>query len=166
MAELTGIQVEYLPAGIPACSLGDIRKHPVTSALTTPPSCSFSLVPSFTVTDDQATILARSDGCDGLAVKEFPDWRSVYSLLAPDRELLLGVYRYAGVQVYCETFDTVGASRDYLMIHTASAGPKVLHLPRACRVTELISGKTVGEGIRTIQESMAKGETRIYRLEP
>ena len=166
MSGLTGIQMKCLPQGLASCLLSEVEKHPVTSALAAPPDCDFSLVPAFTVTDDQATILARNETCAGLAVREFPEWRSVYSLLAPDRELLLGLYRYAGVHVYCDTFDTIGASRDYLMIHTASAGRKDLHLPRPRNVTELISGTTVGRNIDTIQETLPKGETRIYRLEP
>ena len=164
MAELTGIQIDCLPKGIPAGSLNEMKRHPITSGLTTPPACAFSLAPAFTVVDKQATVLARNKACAGLAVREFPAWRSVYSLLAPDRELLLGVYRYAGVHVYCDTFDTVGASRDYLMIHTASAGPKTLRLPQKCDVTEQISGKVVDKGIDTIHETLPKGETRIYRL--
>lgn len=164
MAELTGIRIDCLPKGIAACSLNETKHHPVTSALTTPPTCAFSLAPAFSVVDEQATVLARNEACAGLAVREFPEWRSVYSLLAPDRELLLGVYRYAGVHVYCDTFDTVGASQDYLMIHSASAGPKTLRLPQKCDVTELISGRAVGKGIDVIHETLPKGETRIYRL--
>jgi len=164
LRSLTGLHIEVLANGVPSCVLKKVRRHTITSALSTPAECSFPLLPAFSVTDEEATILARGDTCAGLAVREFPQWRSVYSLLPPDRELLLGLYRYAGVHVYCDTFDTVGASRDYLMIHTATAGRKKLRLPRKCNVTELITGKHVGSNVRTIREKLPKGVTRIYRL--
>jgi len=164
MRTLTGLQIEVLVDGIPASVLKKVRRHAVTSALSAPPECSFPLVPAFTVTDEGATVLAHADACAGLAVKEFPQWQSVYSLLPPARELLLGVYRYAGVHVYCDTFDTIGASRDYLMIHTATAGRKKLRLPEKRNVTELVTGEHVGSSVRTIRAKLPKGVTRIYRL--
>ncbi|MBT3375409.1 MAG: hypothetical protein HN742_14455 [Lentisphaerae bacterium] len=164
MQALTGLRIEVLADGVAPCALNGSEAHPVTSALSTPLQVSFPLVPAFSVIDDDATVLAHTDTCAGLAVREFPQWRSVYSLVPPDRELLLGLYRYAGVHIYCDTFDTIGASPDYLMIHTATAGRKKLRLPRACNVTELVTGRRVGKSVRTIREKLPKGVTRIYRL--
>ena len=166
LRDLTGIGIDCRPDGFASLALDTLARHPITSALSAPPSCAFPLAPSFTVADAEATVLARNEDCAGLALKEYPDWRSVYSLLPADRELLLGLYRYAGVHVYCESFDVVGASRDYLMLHTSSAGEKILRLPRPCRVTELTSGRVLGERMETIRETLPTGETHIYRLEP
>jgi hypothetical protein len=162
--DLTGIRLAALPGGMESASLTLSRDHEITSALRSDLSCSYALAPAFRIDDAAAVCLVEGPLGPALGVREFSDWRSVYSLLPPNRELLLGLYRYAGVHVYCDTFDVIGASRDYLMIHTATSGAKELRLPAACDATELITGRTVGQDIRVIRDELPAGVTRIYRL--
>ena len=115
--------------------------------------------------DLDATVLGTTTGQATLAVKDLGDWRSVYSMLPLRRDLIRGLCRYAGVHVYSETDDPFSANAGYAMIHTATEGDKRITLPSAADVTELVTGREVGEGVSVIEEHLPAGATRIYRLQ-
>ena len=140
--------------------------HVITAELPERQQPGWSVGPLFSVEDSAATVLGTSGKYASLAVKEFDDWRSVYSMLPLTRELLLGLCRYAGVHVYSETFDPFFANKGFAMIHTASAGPKRIALPGAHDVFDALTGKPVGRGITEIRTTLPAQTTRVYRLVP
>jgi len=140
--------------------------HVITAKAPRSRDMGWEVGPVFSVEDPGAVVLGRSGPCASLAVKEFDTWRSVYSMLPLTRELLLGLCRYAGVHVYSDTFDTFSANKSFVMIHTASAGPKRIVLPGEYDVDDVLSGKSVGKNVSEIQETLPKGVTRIYRVVP
>ena len=161
--ELTGIRLrpgsETVPCELTPCDV----THPITAGLS-PRRENWSLGPAVTVDDPQATVLATTTGKPSLAVREFENWRSVYSFLPPNRDLLRGVCRSAGVHVWSETGDPFFANTSYATLHTGTAGPKRITLPAEANVTELVTGKSLGR-LTVIEETLPAGVSRIYRTQ-
>ena len=166
MAAVTGMRIEMHDEDDEAELALTDASHVVTSLVPRHQQLGWSVGPVFSVNDPAAVALGRTGEHVSLAVREFDDWRSVYSMLPLTRTLLLGLCRYAGVHVYSETFDPFSASKSYVMIHTASAGPKRIVLPGRHDVVDALSGRPVGEGIAEIEKTLPKGTTRIYRITP
>ena len=133
MEDLTGIRfgLGEQPWG-PLVHITDFD-HPVTRDL--PRDLSWGtnnkLAPIFHVDDPDARVLGEvvySQGnCrPGFAVKEFPDWRSVYSA-APNlpAPVLRGIARSAGVHIYSDAGDVLYANRSLVGVHTLSGGRRV-----------------------------------------
>ena len=165
IAEMTGIRVRALDGRAPAELTLTDREHVITQAAPATREERWELGPMFEVDDAEATILATTAGRPSLAVRDFGDRSSVYSLLPLKREVLQGLCRHAGVHVYSETFDAFSASAGYAMLHTMSPGDKRIVLPRRADVVELITGREIGAGIDAIEEELPIGVTRIYRVD-
>lgn len=164
MAELTGIALRAHGEAAPA-DLAVTATHPITGSAPEMLHWPFEIAPAFSVEEPQATVLGTVAGRPALAVREFADWRSVYSLTPLRRELLHGLCEYAGVHVYSDTYDTFFANRAWAMLHTAEAGEKRIELPAPAAVTELVTGRSLGR-VSAIEETLPAGVTRIYRLAP
>jgi len=166
MQTLTGISLRAHDEAVGASlSLTDAA-HVITANAPRQSERHFPVGPAFSVSDPEATVLARTGDQASVAVREFPAWRSVYSMLPLSRELLLGLCRYAGVHVYSETFDPLSANKSFVMIHTATAGDKRIVLPGEHDVSNVLRGRTVGTNTRVIEERLPAGVTRIYRITP
>ena len=75
------------------------------------------------------------------------------------------LYRSAGVHIYSITDDVFAVSESSMMIHASQEGEKVIILPEERFVTEIPSGKELGN-LKEIKKSMRSGETALYLLEP
>lgn len=166
MKSLTGMSVAAHNESMGAELALTDAQHSVTSKAGRQWRPGWSVGPVFSVEDPDSVVLGRTGRHASLAVKEFDSWRSVYSMLPLSRELMLGLCRYAGVHVYSETFDPFSANKSFVMIHTASAGPKRIVLPGIHDVADALSGRPVASGVSEIQESLPMGVTRIYRITP
>lgn len=171
MRELTGIGFEtgLQPWGPFAhVTRGD---HPITRGV---PQDLFwgtnsALGPLFHVKDPEATVLGQvvySLGrCKpGLAVKEFPDWRSVYcaapNLPAP---LLRGIARYAGVHIYSDAGDVLYATSDLLAVHTAVGGKRIFRLPAKVEVVyDLYNGGVVAKRTDRFEVTLPPASTSLW----
>jgi hypothetical protein len=174
MEDLTGIRfgLGEQPWG-PLVHITDFD-HPVTKDL--PRDLSWGtnnkLAPIFHVDDPDARVLGEvvySQGnCRaGFAVKEFPDWRSVYSA-APNlpAPVLRGIARAAGVHIYSDAGDVLYANRSLVGIHTLSGGKRVIRLPRRARsVTDLFTGEIVGRDSAEIGPTLPPRSTSLFRIE-
>ncbi len=74
--------------------------------------------------------------------------------------------RAAGVHVYCDTDDVLYAGRGWLGLHAATAGEKVIHLPLACRATDVATGRIVAGGSRAVHVRLAQYGTVLLAVEP
>ena len=123
--------------------------------------------PVFFVDDARAQPLGqlRDGGEVGFAVREHPNWRSVYlSMLNFGPQLLRNLARFSGAHVWCESDDVLYANASLLCLHTASAGQKRVQLPAFARVTDLISGEDFGF-VDNLKIEMSAYRTRIFRTE-
>ncbi len=171
MTDLTGITFgsNDHPWG-PLINLIDIS-HPITRGL--PQDLTWGtnslLGPVFHVADDAAKTLGNvvySQGrCrPGFVVKEFPEWKSVYSaapgLPAP---VLRGIARYAGVHIYNDQGDTLYATPNLLTVHTAAGGERTFSLPGVVEmVYDLYAQKVVAEGTDQFKVNLPAASTTMY----
>jgi hypothetical protein len=166
IAKLTGIRVKELPGHERLFFHPTDKKHPITrGAVNIAP---VDVAPVFIVDDSRVKILGNGGNgrkvFPALAVREFPQWRSVYSLLPLSKELLLGLCDYAGVHVYSRSYDILSVNSGYLMLHAVNGGVKTLSLPRSATVRELFSGKKISAGGKKFTDRVEKKHTRVYEL--
>jgi hypothetical protein len=132
-----------------------------------------ALGPLFHVKDPDATVLGQvvySLGrCrPGLAVKEFPQWRSVYSA-APNlpAPVLRGIARYAGVHLYSEAGDVLYATPDLLAVHTAVGGRRTFRLPAKAEVVyDLYNGGVVAKRADRFETVLEPASTSLWYTGP
>lgn len=165
IAEMTGIRVRELEGHVPAEMALAAVKHPITQAMPASRTERWEIGPAFAVDDPAATVMATTAGRPSLAVREWDDRRSVYSLLPLKAETLQGLCRYAGVHIYSESFDAFSANAGYATLHTLSPGRKRIVLPCKVGVRELVTGREFGPVREVIEEPLPAGVTRIYRLD-
>ena len=102
----------------------------------------------------------------GLALKPQSAWTSVCTIAVPvPAGLWRGLARYAGAHVYCDENDIIMADSSLVALHTLKSGPRRLALPGSKRVTDLVSGKLVAEGVTEIAFEVNAPETRVFLLE-
>lgn len=175
VAEVTGIQVAMTktPWG-PFMNVTDY-KHPITRAL--PEGYQWgtdlNLSPTFYVADPKARSLAdvvHAQGrcAEGLAVKEFTNWKSVFCAvpgIPPD--VLRGMARYAGVHLYSEAGDVLFAVKELLAVHTVRGGTHTFRLPKKVGVVyDVFSGKIVARNTARFTVRLAEISTSMWYTGP
>jgi len=171
MSDLTGFghALGEHPWG-PMMNLIDFN-HPITAGLKEDMfwGTNSSLGPVFHIEDGGARILGNvvySQGrCRaGLGVKEFPEWKSIYSAV-PNLPawILRGMARYAGVHLYSDAGDVLYATKELLGVHTAGGGEREFRLPKKVeQVYELFSGEEVARDTDKFQVTLAPVSTVLY----
>ncbi|OGD22818.1 MAG: hypothetical protein A2W03_03530 [Candidatus Aminicenantes bacterium RBG_16_63_16] len=171
MRDLTGIRfgMGEQPWG-PWVHLTDLG-HPITRGL--PQETSWGtdskLAPLFHVDDPGArelgqVVYSQGNCKPGFAVKDFPEWTSVYSA-APNlpAPVLRGIARHAGVHIYSDAGDVLYASRQLLGVHTAAGGRRVFRLPAAVEVVhDLFEDKRVAAEAAEFEVSLAPASTSLF----
>ena len=171
IADLIGIQVRHRrDSQVLQMGLRDVD-HPILAegGNTRTLTMQKPIDPVFYADDSAATVVGvlQPQGEDGLVVKEYEDWRSIY-FAAPmmDTALFRGIARYAGCHVYSETDDILDANSRYLMLHTTSAGNKDIRLPVKCTIRNLIEDRDVAKDADELHfTSKRPGETLLFVLE-
>ncbi|MBM4031987.1 MAG: hypothetical protein FJ291_09400 [Planctomycetes bacterium] len=128
-----------------------------------------SVGPVFFADDPEACVFGRlrDGGEPAFALRHHDGWRSTYlAMLNFGPQLLRNLARFSGAHVWCESDDVLYANRSLLCLHTASAGEKVIHLPRPAIVTDLLSSERSPEPVDTIRTTMPAYRTRLWRLSP
>lgn len=128
--------------------------------------------------DPEATVLGELISTDvsgnvftlrkpgGLCVRQHEGWTSVWSAvpnLPPD--LMRSIAAMAGVHIYSDGNDAVYASDRLLGVHTAYSGPRTIHLPRTCRVTDVLSGEVLADGVREFTVELPARSTGLWELQ-
>ncbi|MCE9613602.1 MAG: hypothetical protein K8T26_04955 [Lentisphaerae bacterium] len=132
-----------------------------------------NLSPTFYVTDPTARSLgdvvhAQGRCTEGLAVKEFAKWKSVFCpvpAIPPD--VLRGLARYAGVHLYSEAGDVMFAVKELLAVHTVSGGTRTFALPGKVGVVyDLFTRKVVARNTRRFTVRLPKVSTSMWYVGP
>ena len=120
--------------------------------------------PAFYADDPQAQVLgiAQSTGKPGLVVRDFGDWRSIYSAapLLP-WQLMRNIAREAGVHLYDEQGDMVWANNAFLVVYAQEAGRREIRLPAPMNVTDAYTGERLGDDVVSLTLDMGLWETRL-----
>lgn len=124
----------------------------------------YKVGPVFSCSGEGVNIIGTANGKGALAVKDFGHWRSVYSLMPLTKELLMGLCDYAGIHVYSRSFDILTANKSYIMLHTSTAGEKIIKLPNVSAVTEILTGNQINKKTDKIVETLPAKSTRIYEI--
>lgn len=164
----TGMRIEIQPEGATAAYRVDPASplaHRIDSAAPMGPDAQLS--PRPIIVDDSVEILARYlDGPAAMARKKIGNVTVIYcaSVAAPVqvwRELA----RLAGAHIWIETGDGFYTDGQYLGLHAAGAGEKVITLPWPRKVTDVIRGRLVAQKTTQIRQNMNHGETLLVRLD-
>ena len=171
MTDLTGLNFgcgEH-PWG-PLINLVDFD-HPITRDL--PQDLNWGtnspLSPVFHVADGGARTLgnvvyAQGRCRPGFVVKEFPEWRSIYSA-APNlpAAVLRGIARYAGVHLYSEAGDVLYATRELLALHSARGGARRIALPAAVeQVYDLFNQRIIASETAQFEATLPPASTALF----
>ena len=171
MSELTGFRfgMGEHPWG-PQMNLIDFR-HEITAGLREDYfwGTNSLLGPVFHLADDGARVLGNvvySEGrCrPGLGVKEFEEWKSIYSA-APNLPagILRGMARYAGVHLYSDAGDVLYATKELLGVHTAGGGERLFRLPEKVEVVyDLFEEKEVARDTDEFRVELEPASTRLF----
>ncbi len=174
MEELTGIRfgLGEQPWG-PLVHVTDFN-HPITRGLGRDLfwGTNAKLAPIFPIDDAEARVLGEvvySQGnCrPGFAVKEFPEWRSVYSA-APNlpAPVLRAVARFAGVHIYSDAGDVLYANRSLVGVHSLDGGERLIRLPRpATAVVDLFRGTTISRATAEFTVVLEPRSTALFGLD-
>jgi hypothetical protein len=156
----------------PLCHITDFG-HPITRGLARDLSwgTNSKLAPIFHIEDPEARVLGEvvySQGnCrPGFAVKEFRDWKSVYSA-APNlpASLLREIARWAGVHIHSDAGDVLYANRSLLGVHSLSGGARTFKLGRrAATVVDLFTGRTIARETDAIEVVLEPRSTALFAL--
>lgn len=99
------------------------------------------------------------------AMRRFPEWTSVYTAFCEiDAWLIRELAKLAGCHVWVDSDDIVFAAKNYVAIHAATDGEKIIRLPEAAGVFDLYQGMVLNEKTSEIKIPMTKGETRLFYI--
>ncbi len=102
-----------------------------------------------------------------LAMREFPEWRSVYtisSVMPP--AFWRAIARQANAHVFLDTGDALYANKSYIAINAADAGEKRIALPEPSNVYDALDDAPLYQNATSFEVSLMRGETALYRYEP
>jgi hypothetical protein len=127
------------------------------------------LGPLFNVTDNNATslgniVMAQGTCQPGFAIREFPEWRSVY-IAVPDipAQVLRSIARDSKVHIYNEEGDVLEVNRNLLCVHTLSGGERKFSLPAKVEVIyDLFEKKVIGRNTDQFTVSLPASSTTLY----
>ena len=107
-------------------------------------------------------------GTPGISATDMGGWRAVYAYdhraYTPGK--LHCIFESAGAHAFTDSAIAVFANSRMLSVHCADGGRAEIRLPRrAIRVTDLISGEVVAEGVDRFWTELASPDTKIFGTE-
>lgn len=124
--------------------------------------------PRFIILDGEPQSLFTDDAGVAMAVKQFPNWTSVYSV-APSlpASMLQHIARLAGVPVVNErTEDVTYVSGDLFAVHSLSGGARTFRVPGSTKqVRELFSGSIYPVKDGQFDAQLQPSSTVLYSIE-
>ena len=123
----------------------------------------------FKITDKEAFIAGKNgDGAAALAVKEYKGATSILCN-TPDfsAALLRALCKAVKIHVFAENnSDFVASDGNYLSVHSAAGGEKVIPLPEKIRTaTDIFTGETVAGDTDVLKVPLQDDETRVFKLD-
>ena len=116
--------------------------------------------------DPEATVLGiLPDGRAGLVSKQHSEWTAIYSA-APmmPTTLLRRIAELGRVHFYTSTGDVVWATQNLLGVSVHHGGPRQITLPFPTTVTDLYTGASLGEKVRSFGMDFGEYATKVFSL--
>ena len=99
----------------------------------------------------------------GLFLKDHGTYKVAWSAAVPlPANLLRELAREGGCHVWCEEDDVVLASETMAAVHSIKPGHRVLNLPSARPVWDLLDGRRLGKAMKKIEFDVSPPETRAF----
>lgn len=120
----------------------------------------------FRVRDLDAKPLSLPEAAPGFNVckKQMDGWTSIYASSAGLKAAAWRqLARSAGVHIFNDADDAFYANSSIVTIHARRAGRRTLRFPRACRVTDLVTGEVLGRLELAVDMTLAEGQTAILK---
>jgi hypothetical protein len=94
-----------------------------------------------------------------------PGWKSVFSTSTNfPAGLWRNLARFSGTHVYSNSNDILLADSTIVALHSIQSGRKRIELPGEYSVTDVVTGKRVGDKLRAIQFQLRAPHTRVFHL--
>jgi hypothetical protein len=146
--------------------------HPITRDADpmVPLGTDIRISPGIRCDDAGATVLGRICVTENLAypgfvLKEFDNWKSVYSTVPNIPAKILGnTARYAGCHMYSTDNDLIFANNYFLSANSIRAGDRKIFLPKRTNVYEAFTERPVASDAEEFTDSFSPGETKLYFL--
>ena len=108
-------------------------------------------------------------GVDKVEECDFGGWRSVYvpgyDKTLFDAKEMSALLKRAGAHSYADYPAVIHANTRLFSVHLKDGGKRIVRLPRrASKVTELISGRVVAEGVSSFEYEFMSPDTRIFEV--
>ena len=124
--------------------------------------------PTFWVEDPECTVLGNLAGTTrpGLAIKQLPEWTSIYSAAIPTSTLLMRrIAEQAGVHIYNTTDDVFMANHQFICVTTRDGmGPRKISLPGRYDIREVFSNQVVGQDTDHFEFLLQPRSTVYFQL--
>ena len=122
------------------------------------------------ITEDDSDAITVGSFCDSgkpaLSVKDLGNYTVIYSGAKHlNNEVIRSIAAFAGCHIYMDTNDVFYANKNYITIHAAKGGDKVIKLPEPMTATEVYEGKVYAEKSSEIRFSIKRGQTKMFRIE-
>ncbi|MFP4144088.1 MAG: beta-galactosidase [Phycisphaeraceae bacterium] len=127
----------------------------------------YKFSPFFVVDDPDATPLGTLRGArePGFAVKQVGNMKSVYLAgPCPSPELMMNIFRDAGVHLYSDTPDIIYANARYVTFCVNGAGRKVLRLPEKVDLYEALEQKLLAKNADHYEFDAAEKQVEVFQL--
>ncbi len=94
------------------------------------------------------------------------DYAVVFSMAVPiPAGILRSLALYAGCNPWSELGDVVAANGNMLAVHSVRPGRRTLRLPKAMKVIDAVTGKTVRKKGKSFKINLKSPDTRVFLLE-
>lgn len=126
-----------------------------------------NLLPLIYAEDEESETVANFPDSQkaAISVKDNGDFISVYcGSKYADSDVVRAVARFAGCHIYTDTNDVLYANKNYITIHAASGGEKVITLPEERSAFEVYEEKYYSNNSKEIKLTLKKGETKMFKL--
>ena len=181
--ELTGINVKNLPGKeVPAATFRS-TPHPLLKnniaassyqmplmAQVSQPMHPNELAPRLRIVDKDAEILAEfSDGDGALAIKNFENWRNVYSVVPYlKRDFLRNLAENSGVHIYTDANVVFDADGRYLVFNNGNERDQELNISlprRASKISDALTGEILAQNTDNFVLKIEQTSTKIIFTE-
>lgn len=181
--ELTGINVKKLPGKeVPAATFRStphplLKNNIAASSYQMPlmpqvsqPMHPNELAPRLRIVDKDAEILAEfSDGDGALAIKNFENWRNVYSVVPYlKRDFLRNLAENSGVHIYTDANVVFDADGRYLVFNNGNERDQELNISlprRASKISDALTGEILAQNTDNFVLKIEQTSTKIIFTE-
>ena len=99
----------------------------------------------------------------GMASKQMKGWKSVlFCGVRFGSGVFRALARDSGVHIFCNSYDSISGSANYIAITAIRSGKKTLRFTKDVDLKDIFTGKKLATGVKQYSFTMKKGETRIF----